>query len=357
MRASKCLTLAAAVVVAAVLVAAPAMAGDYHTGDQLVCSDCHTMHYSLTHTYTDANPPPAGTLSGGPNPRLLKQPENTLCLSCHNSSTTAPDVYGVNTGTDYIRHAGALNGTGGGVPANDAGYDTFTGHTLGSIAAAPGSSPAWSDAAGLSCTDCHSVHNRPAGSLSNNNTDVKGNLHVNNWRNVSRRAGNSATSPNIVISYEVGANTGNYDVSETDATLGQIPTHYDISNMALEEPVPTTSGVSAWCMKCHTNFHAVTSDPNQYNGADWLRHPTADANFTASMDTRFDAFTNHVLVMGSGATSRTPTCTTCHRAHGNKNPFGLIYMSGSGTPSEQGDDGGAGNIRDLCGQCHSQGSM
>ena len=52
-------------------------------------------------------------------------------------------------------------------------------------------------------------------------------------------------------------------------------------------------------------------------------------------------------------TDVTPSCFSCHKAHGNKNPFGLIYMSGTGTVTEQGDTGGRA-LEDLCRQCHSQ---
>ena len=51
----------------------------------------------------------------------------------------------------------------------------------------------------------------------------------------------------------------------------------------------------------------------------------------------------------------TPTCITCHKAHGNGNPFGLIFRAGSGAPTEDGDTDGS-SLRDLCGQCHVQGA-
>jgi len=51
----------------------------------------------------------------------------------------------------------------------------------------------------------------------------------------------------------------------------------------------------------------------------------------------------------------TPTCITCHKAHGNGNAFGLIFRSGRGAPTEDGDTDGS-SLQDLCGQCHLQGS-
>ncbi len=38
-------------------------------------------------------------------------------------------------------------------------------------------------------------------------------------------------------------------------------------------------------------------------------------------------------------TELTPSCMSCHKSHGNQNAFGLIYMVGTGTVTEQGDDG------------------
>jgi len=48
----------------------------------------------------------------------------------------------------------------------------------------------------------------------------------------------------------------------------------------------------------------------------------------------------------------TPSCFSCHKAHGNDNAFGLIFMSGTGTVTENGDNGTM--VEDLCGQCHVQ---
>ena len=54
---------------------------------------------------------------------------------------------------------------------------------------------------------------------------------------------------------------------------------------------------------------------------------------------------------------------TCHKAHGNQNPFGLVFLDRNAT--SVGEEGGFGaddtdtsvktGYRNLCGQCHSQG--
>ena len=72
-----------------------AMAGDYHVGQLLVCSDCHVMHGSQSHTYPETgelNPPGAGA----PFAKLLRQSTvNSLCLSCHDGTVALGSV--VNT--------------------------------------------------------------------------------------------------------------------------------------------------------------------------------------------------------------------------------------------------------------------
>ena len=99
---------------------------------------------------------------------------------------------------------------------------------------------------------------------------------------------------------------------------------------------------------------------------EFLRHPTAGVNIGAlggghSSLTQYNARVNKVKVMSaSGAwnpagTDVTPTCISCHKAHGNGNAFGLIFRSGSGTLTEDGDANGV-QYENLCGQCHVQAS-
>src|SRR3990172_4400761 len=105
-----------------------ASAGDFHTTASLVCSDCHVMHYSATHTYSGAVTPDPLLASGGPYPKLLKNSSIQLCLACHDGKSDAPDVRGANTGT-YVRAAGQLNVNGDG--------NEGTGHTIGSNSPPP----------------------------------------------------------------------------------------------------------------------------------------------------------------------------------------------------------------------------
>ena len=64
-------------------------------------------------------------------------------------------------------------------------------------------------------------------------------------------------------------------------------------------------------------------------------------------------------------TDPTPGCVSCHKAHGNQNPFGLFFLDPNATAiDEQGGDhptipemanGYGTSYQGLCGQCHTQG--
>jgi hypothetical protein len=311
-----------------------ASAGDYHSGTTLVCSDCHVAHYSVSHEQNEGGHAPLPLDPAGPFPRLLRNQTNLLCLTCHNNKPWAPDVFGANGGTAGLRLAGGLNSAVGAPIANDVNYADIDGHTLWSTAVAPGGT--WSNAAGLGCTDCHSAHGAPT-----------------QYRNL--RTSTSATNKFFgkTLDYAIGTNDGTKAVYERTAAT------YTEDAVDFNEPLSNASAYGAWCASCHPNFHGSEASANMSDGSSWLRHPTADATFSSSMLTRFSSQTNRVKVMDPSGTwtvplnaSVTPSCFSCHKSHGNQNGFGLIYMAGTGTVTEEGD-GGA--YRDLCRQCHTQG--
>src|SRR5271169_4292723 len=130
----KKLTIPLVAVVA--LIAMPVLAGEWHAGQNNLCTDCHTMHFSMAHNWDGTTPVPTtpaanGSWLGatGPNQYLLKLPPNQLCLACHDGQTFAPDVFEINTNPSPSqgRAAGALNDVAGAAP-----YQTWKGHTLGS---------------------------------------------------------------------------------------------------------------------------------------------------------------------------------------------------------------------------------
>lgn len=330
------------------LIAGAATAGDYHRLTSLVCSDCHTMHYSVSHNFGNGNTPPPTNLSGGPNQKLLKAATpNDLCKSCHDGQNFAPDTFGANTG-NYVRESG-------GITTGTAPYENWKGHTLGADSAgvvAPGGTYN-TGATGLQCTSCHSAHGGASGLTYTDLADPVTAAANGQWRNLSSKPGGISTP--VRLAYVKGVNDPKADIFEHDGTLGQVSTHYDISNVDFNEPDPTQSSYGNWCKGCHTQFHGLATDANMHGSTDWVRHPTAGVNLSSSSITRYNSLTNKVKVLkGTAANDYTPSCFTCHKAHGNQNAFGLIYMKGTGTVTEEGDDGT--QLPNLCQQCHTQGT-
>lgn len=306
--------------------AGSAFAGEAHTTAG-VCSDCHTMHYSAQHNFVGG---PAEPLDGGgPYGGLLKISPNQLCEGCHDGTTSAPDVVGPPS-DNYPRQAGALNSPSTGT------YPAWTGHTLESKSVAPGGT--WANTAtGLACTDCHAAHGDPA-----------------QFRNLISSSSPSDKFYNTKVTYALGnVNDPTKDVWLRYGTTGA--ERYGIDSTQFNKPDPTKSAYADWCKACHTNFHGNKSTSNMYNGSDWVRHPTADASVSTTSASRWvvSGPNQPKVMVGAAANDFTPSCFTCHKAHGNHNPFGLIYMSGTGTVTEEGDSGTS--TRDLCRKCHSQG--
>ncbi|MEW6050975.1 MAG: hypothetical protein AB1644_07945 [Candidatus Zixiibacteriota bacterium] len=339
-----------AIGIALVALAGLAMAGDYHKGSTLACEECHVMHYSTSHGY-NANgggiTTPLGT--AGPYEYLLRNDINDLCLSCHDGSSFAPDVLTANGGVVPTsgRLGGALNRD------NTSPYFDATGHTLGSMATAPGGT--WANANGLNCADCHTVHGRTPISSA---VDPKG-----SYRNLSSYVLYPAsTAPGV--SYAVGTNDLAKDVFERSNAMGG--DHYDINNVDFNEPITNGSNYAGFCKQCHTNFHGTSTDANMNDGTEWLRHPTADADLSStSFLNRYAGLAYRVKMMSASGnwgtygtpwvgapTDLTPSCFSCHKGHGNQNSYGLIFAAGA---ADLGENGDGTAYKNLCQQCHTRG--
>ena len=326
------------------------VAGDFHTGLSLVCSDCHVAHYSQSHGYAPGNNNfvPLGT--GGPFTDLLRDEEVKMCLSCHDNQSWAPDVVGANGGTSRLRLAGGLNYASG-HGTNDAGYEEIDGHSLHSTAMPPGAGATAyvPGSEGLVCTNCHAQHGS-----------------ATQYRNLLNRGIFSGKS----VTYAISTNDLTKDVYERSAAS------YAEADVDYNEPDVRASAYANWCKSCHADFHGQGGDVNMggqmggvtsSNTNPWKRHPTADVNIGTVGAThisnlaRYAGVTNKVKVMDSQGlwtgvgtdNTVTPSCMSCHKSHGNKNAFGLIFMNGTGTRTEEGD---GGIYKDLCRQCHSQGA-
>lgn len=381
------LVFAAAIVLAA---AASGSAGEYHTGGTLLCYDCHTMHFSMQHgfdggTVSTTVAPGGNWLSGtGPNEFLLKAPANQLCLACHDGQTFAPDVLmaNANASPSQGREAGALN-DGGAAP-----YQSYKGHTLGAVDNPPGFDPTkigasatWYDpAGGLECVSCHAQHG-PAGAYRNLGPYALGGAAGNARPSYAISATNDTTK-------DVWINLASYTAGSGSA--GTFNPYYDRANInfnrndATVGTTKTSNKLDTFCAACHGNFHGGPGDTNigattaALDG--FLRHPTSQVTIgTAGTQgygghsalTRYQANTQKVKVysstfsatVGSGFTDASPGCITCHKGHGNQNPFGLIFLyRGAPSVDEQGGYGAtqtadlATGYRNLCGQCHGQGN-
>jgi hypothetical protein len=360
--------------------------GEYHAGNTNFCSDCHTMHFSMNHGFaaggaiTPGTPAAGGDWLGttGPNAFLLKAPANELCLACHNGQTFAPDVLAANTnGGATNREAGALNDLTGAAP-----YDTWKGHTLGSTVNPPGFNPVllgltanWYDPAkGLECISCHSQHGSAAsyrnlgpyalgttapyrptyvlGSTNDTTLDV--------WINVSGYISGSSAPATFNPFYD----SANVSFNRVDNTVNSMKTSNRIDNL---------------CGACHADFHGGPGDANigatsaALDG--FIRHPSSQVTIGAagtqgfgghSSLSRFVANTTKVKVYANdrtGFTDATPGCVSCHKSHGNQNPFGLVFLNRSAASVNEEGGFASGQTadlttgyRNLCGQCHSQGN-
>jgi len=367
------------------LAASSSLAGEYHTGASLVCMQCHTMHYSQQHDYSGnpgsgsptSTPYRQATLdtSDGPYEKLLRDAGSALCLSCHDSQSFAPDVLGDHD-NGYVRQAGGLNDT----TTGDDGYGAYTGHTLGTEGHAPGY-----DSIGIpgeACAKCHmSAHGGGGGGgpgLGNPRISPLGCISCHephgapSYRNL---AAIEADGTARMVTYAKGANVLTKDVYLRGWTEGAIDGNYSVANVDFNEPFENASAIGKLCSLCHGAFHGEAGDGNMggSDGTEWLRHPTADADIGGVGDSThsdlatFTGKTNYVKVMDpdgewgtwTNSGDETPSCMSCHKSHGKKNSFGLIYMKGVDDVTEEGagTGAGAGAYIDLCQQCHVQGAL
>ena len=256
------------------LIAAPAPAGQWHSGANLVCSDCHTQHNSSggAPMRTDANPTPARML-------LRRGTPMELCLSCHDGANpAAPDVIAP---VSYIAESAA------GAFPNSGGIATTNAHHLNNPAAEV--PPGGMIAMVLTCTTCHDPH---------------GNANYRNLRDDPTR---TSLPPQSVI-----------------ATQKKLPGLAAPEEVYAPSNVIYKSGVSAWCSKCHSD--AIGGHDHADDRPMW---GAASASYT-----RWVSTTSPRVPVHSPTDDDVPSiddrvmCLSCHKAHGSENNAALIHADG-----------------------------
>ncbi len=289
-----------------------AQGGDYHRGSTLLCSDCHTMHYSQTHTYGGAPGQGVPALAGGPNAYLLRQPRGNsqICLACHDGRADSPDVRGANSAGTFIRAAGQLNVLGEGVTEAN-------GHTIGSTSPPPTAGTAWTgnSSTGLLCSHCHATHGNAS------------------YRNLVTAPGNAT---GVVVTYMTGTTYDNTSIVQQSANT-PLATHYSVGSIKYRK---TANGLSVWCGGCH-----------DYSPSPHHPYDTVIPNSGITMGW-FQVLSSRVPVVSLSQTipgaDNTVFCLSCHKAHGSTNQYGWLWDNGATTALEDGL-----TMDDTCNQCHA----
>ena len=305
---------------------APAVGGytPYHSGETLLCTDCHVMHASMQHNHSDGYGAEGGIdgfpWEAPPNPNLLLAPDPLdLCLLCHDNTAGIPDVV-----------EGDVNGLAersGGFFAQPEVENTH-GHDLGRDL--PGGS-GWEycmrchwGAPGddkVTCIDCHNPH---------------GNGNPRNLQWIS----DPDMTPPLGLLVDPGA-------SGMDKYEREHVSYGTLNSESLRE-------VSNMCLDCHHVFSGETyTDPD---GDDiHSRHPTYDSErddpnhiddgeargssdpahwedgtgsgFIGTDRVRFvvdgaDEFPEGLTV---DASTNGVFCLSCHKAHGSDEPFSITF--------------------------------
>ncbi len=283
----------------------------FHNADQLICSKCHTIHYS------EDNALPADAEAGGPFSQLLLKSSTTdVCLICHqgplnSNSTGAPRVLtdDGSMGTNYPSLSGGdfyyskTDQRKGHNPGGSVGTDSI-------LTQSPGGTFTSADE---SCVSCHDPH---------------GGSPANTYRLLKKKPA-GWTGADLIVTGDEGHPGGDEEA----------------------DPPAYNTGFGAWCGACHSGFHGSdVTDSDVGDGTDWIRHPV-DAPLGTEIAGNYGATPAWLYpvqdVDSNGSVSSTDQvfCLSCHRSHGTP------YLSGTRWDSAQPSGAGAG-----CNKCHAKGS-
>ncbi len=277
-----------------------AFAGEWHSADTEICSDCHTIHNSA------GRQPMRYDRVAVPAPGLLRAADPThLCLACHDGSR--PDAADVVAPVSYL-----ANPAGGWFRQDPVGQANPNGHDLGQPS--PVTPPGSTDPMTISCVSCHDPHGGP------------------NYRNLLPvPVGPSNAQPVTVV------------VSQKVLIPAAAPSEvYAPANLLYK------SGMSAWCSSCHPNFHGKNGGGEGLTEP-WLRHPQDSrisgaygldyAHWSATIPDRVPVQTPQDDVIPSADDE--VFCLSCHKAHGSDRKAGLIFADGA-------------TMLSTCQQCHNE---
>lgn len=307
-----------------------AFAGEYHGQSEVICSDCHTTHYSQRGTL------PEGAEPGGPfSDLLLVGSVDQLCLSCHDGTDpAAPDVL-----APVVMYSGSIPAiSGAGYFEAPDGTISDYGHDLGLENQVPFSIP--NRNAVLSCISCHDPHG------------------TTNYRNLVLNPDSLGADWQVALGSDIFEENHPRIPPERAASINA----YKASNSGYR------SGMSRWCADCHTDLNP---DNPGNPPAHFMRHPSDVAmngsgyhinsvHWVAGQGDGFGLVPDDAIegiprlrFQEPGAAdydaAKTPEetnqvfCGTCHNAHGG--PF-----KGSLTWPYKTD--GSADLYSGCQQCH-----
>jgi hypothetical protein len=213
-------------------IATGAYGGEYHAQADIICSDCHTTHYS-EHGLLPERAEPGGPFSE----MLIVGSVDRLCLSCHDGTDpSAPDVLAP---VIMYNGSGSEFSSGGFFTAQE-GIASEVAHDLGIDSPIPYSNPPRSKR--LSCASCHNSHGN------------------SNYRNLVPDPDSSGT--NVMLNLGI-------DVLEQNH-----PANPPIRNASIEAykagNIGFKSNVIQWCEECHNSLS--NTEPGMLP-AHFQRHP------------------------------------------------------------------------------------